>query len=133
MAVIEGSSDSAHPDEATLAARETLTHCSRIQPVKTGRVCRRFALAALVVSAATPGFADQQAPPSAPAPLSYQAAVRRALDASPRIVAARLRRAANVASRDVAAERLNPEFRAEFAKETPKEGYTLAVPMELGG
>jgi cobalt-zinc-cadmium efflux system outer membrane protein len=79
-------------------------------------------------------FAEQQpAPPPASAPLSYQAAVRRALDASPRIVAARLRRAANVASRDVAAERLNPEFRAELAKETPKEAYTLAVPMELGG
>jgi len=100
-------------------------------------VCPRVALAgAIVVSAATLCFADQQPappPPPASAPLSYQAAVRRALDASPRIVAARLRRAANVASRDVAAERLNPEFRAEFAKETPKEGYTLAVPVELGG
>jgi outer membrane protein TolC len=48
-------------------------------------------------------------------------------------VAERLRRQVNIASRDVAAERLNPEFRAEFARETPKEGYTLAVPWETGG
>jgi cobalt-zinc-cadmium efflux system outer membrane protein len=60
-------------------------------------------------------------------------AVQRALDANPRIVAARLRRSVNIASRDVAAERLNPEFRVEMAKETPKEGYTVAVPLELGG
>ena len=99
--------------------------------------CLRVALAgALVVAIATLSFADQQPAPAAAsssAPLSYQSAVRRALDANPRIVAARLRRAANIASRDVAAERLNPEFRAEFAKETPKEGYTFAVPLELGG
>ena len=38
-----------------------------------------------------------------------------------------------MASRDVATERLNPEFRAEFAKETPKDAYTLAVPWETGG
>src|SRR5436190_6233750 len=66
-------------------------------------------------------------------PLTYAAAVERALASHPRLVAARLRRQINLASRDVAAERLNPEFRVELAKETPKEGYTLAVPWELGG
>src|SRR5262245_6870665 len=112
----------------------TAIECSS-QSAHRRAVGRRLALAgACVVSTATLCFADQQpSPATAPAPLSYQAAVRRALDANPRIVAARLRRAANVASRDVAAERLNPEFRAAFAKETPKEGYTLAVPMERGG
>lgn len=52
---------------------------------------------------------------------------------NPAIAAARLRRSINIASRDVAAERVNPELRVELAKETPKEGYTLAVPWELGG
>jgi cobalt-zinc-cadmium efflux system outer membrane protein len=74
-----------------------------------------------------------QSPPAPPPPLTYQAAVQRALASHPRLVAARLKRTINVASRDVAAERLNPEFRVELAKETPKEGYTLAVPLELGG
>jgi cobalt-zinc-cadmium efflux system outer membrane protein len=59
--------------------------------------------------------------------------VQRALASHPRLMAARLRRTVNLASRDVAAERLNPEVRAEFSKETPKEGYTVAVPLELGG
>ena len=66
-------------------------------------------------------------------PLTYSAAVQRALSANPTIAAARLRRSIGVASRDVAAERLNPEFRAEFAKETPKDAYTLAFPWETGG
>ncbi|HEX5108392.1 MAG TPA: TolC family protein [Vicinamibacterales bacterium] len=113
MTVIERSSESAHP-----------------LPFR-----RHVALAgAVIVSAATLCFGGQQpasSPP--PAPLSYAAAVQRALDANPRIAATRLRRAANLASRAVAAERLNPEFRAEFAKETPKEGYSFAVPLELGG
>ena len=79
-------------------------------------------------------LAVAQSPPAqAPTPLTYQAAVQRALTSHPRLVAARLKRTINLASRDVAAERLNPEFRAELSKETPKEGYTVAVPLELGG
>lgn len=70
---------------------------------------------------------------SAQAPLTYQAALQRAMAANPTVLAARLRRPVNIASRDVAAERLNPEFRTEFTKETPKEAYTLAVPWETGG
>jgi outer membrane protein TolC len=75
----------------------------------------------------------QSASSQAVEPLTLQAALTRALEANPRLTAVRLRRTVNLASRDVAAERLNPEFRAEFAKETPKEGYTLAVPWETGG
>jgi cobalt-zinc-cadmium efflux system outer membrane protein len=71
--------------------------------------------------------------PSTPPPLTYRAAVERALDVNPTIRAARSQRAVDVASRDVAAERLNPEFRAELARETPKESYTFAMPWETGG
>src|SRR3954471_18184558 len=89
-----------------------------------------MALTCLVVAAHVQA---QSAGSQTSAPLTLQAALARAVASSPRIVAARQRRAVNVASRDVAAERLNPEFRAEFAKETPKEGYTLAVPWETAG
>ena len=65
--------------------------------------------------------------------LTYEAAVQRALGSNPRITAARLGRPTTLAARDVAAERLNPEFRVELAKETPKEGYTFGLPLELGG
>jgi cobalt-zinc-cadmium efflux system outer membrane protein len=65
--------------------------------------------------------------------LTYDAALQRARVANPRIAAARLRRSVALASRDVAAERLNPEFRVEAQKETPKESYGVAVPLELGG
>jgi len=84
-----------------------------------------------LVSTASPAMADE--PQSPAAALTYSAALTRALSANPRIIAARLRRPINIASRDVAAERLNPEVRFEASKETPKEGYTLAVPLELGG
>jgi outer membrane protein, heavy metal efflux system len=97
-------------------------------------------LAALVIAAIAAGTptahaqsGGQAATPQPSGLLTYRMAVQRALDANPRIVAARLRRSVNIASRDVAAERLNPEFRVEMAKETPKEGYTVAVPLELGG
>ena len=84
-----------------------------------------------LVSTPSPAMADE--PQSPAAALTYSAALTRALSANPRIIAARLRRPINIASRDVAAERLNPEVRFEASKETPKEGYTLAVPLELGG
>jgi outer membrane protein, heavy metal efflux system len=66
-------------------------------------------------------------------PLTYAAAIERALAVNPTIRTARLRRAVDLASRDVAGERLNPEFRTELAKETPKEAYTIALPWETGG
>ena len=92
--------------------------------------CWVFAFAAVVSTVLTAAADERQSPAAA---LTYSAALNRALSANPRIVAARLRRPINIASRDVAAERLNPEVRVEASKETPKEGYTFAVPLELGG
>ena len=57
----------------------------------------------------------------------------RALEANPALTAARLRRAVNVAGLAVARERLNPEASVEIEKETPKQAYGVAVPLELGG
>src|SRR5262245_17550913 len=65
--------------------------------------------------------------------LTLQAAVDRAFTANPTIAAARLRGAINAAGLAVAGERLNPEASVEFEKETPKQSYGVAVPLELGG
>jgi cobalt-zinc-cadmium efflux system outer membrane protein len=65
--------------------------------------------------------------------LTLQAAINRAMSANPALVAARLRRAVDVAGVSVAGERLNPEATVEFEKEAPKEAYGVAVPLELGG
>ena len=65
--------------------------------------------------------------------LTLGAAVERAMAANPTIAAARLRGPINLASLAVARERLNPEGSIELEKETPKEAYGLAVPLELGG
>jgi outer membrane protein, heavy metal efflux system len=92
--------------------------------------CWVFAIAAFASTVLAAAADEPQSPAAA---LTYSAAVTRALNANPRIIAARLRRPINIASRDVAAERLNPEVRFEASKETPKEGYTIAVPLELGG
>jgi len=66
-------------------------------------------------------------------PLTLQAAMARALAANPTIAAARLKGPINLANLAVARERLNPEGAFELEKETPKEAYALAVPLELGG
>ena len=55
------------------------------------------------------------------------------MESNPTLMAARLRRSVDVAGRDVARERPNPEFRFEAERETPKYAYTFAVPLELGG
>jgi outer membrane protein, heavy metal efflux system len=57
----------------------------------------------------------------------------RAMSANPTIAAARMRRAITVAGVDVAGERLNPEGTFEIEKETPKQSFAFAVPLELGG
>jgi outer membrane protein, heavy metal efflux system len=75
-----------------------------------------------------------QTQPAAPtAPLTLQAAFDRALVANPTIAAARLRRAVDMAGVTVAGERPNPEAHAEIERETPKQSFGLAVPLELGG
>jgi len=57
----------------------------------------------------------------------------RALAANPTIAAARLTAAINLANLAVARERLNPEASIEIEKETPKQAFGLAMPLELGG
>jgi cobalt-zinc-cadmium efflux system outer membrane protein len=65
--------------------------------------------------------------------LTLEAAMERAFAANPTIAAARLGRAINVAGLALASERLNPEGTVEFEKETPKQAFGFALPLELGG
>lgn len=65
--------------------------------------------------------------------LTLQAAMDLAFAANPAITAARLTGPINLASLAVARERLNPEAAVELEKETPKQAYSVAVPLELGG
>ena len=85
---------------------------------------------ALCLCHASVTVAQVAVPAVSSTPLTYPAAVQQALAANPSILAARLKRAVSIASRDVVAERLNPEFRAEWAKETPKDAYTVAWPWD---
>jgi len=64
--------------------------------------------------------------------LTLDAAFARLLSANPTIVAERLRRAVDLVGVSVARERLNPEARVEFERETPKQAYSLALPLEIG-
>jgi cobalt-zinc-cadmium efflux system outer membrane protein len=90
-----------------------------------GSVSRSAIFASLVLATSV----SAQVPES----LTFAAAVERALGANPTLVAARLRRAIDVAGVGVARERLNPEMRVEFERETPTRAYTLALPLEIGG
>jgi outer membrane protein, heavy metal efflux system len=65
--------------------------------------------------------------------LTLQAAIDRALAANPAIAAARLAGAVNLAGLALAGERLNPEATVEIEKETPRQSFGFAVPIELGG
>ena len=91
------------------------------------RCATHACLAALL--AAAPAIA--QPPPAGS--LTLQAAMERALAANPAIAAARLGRAIDVAGLALAGERLNPEASVEIEKETPKQSFGVAVPLELGG
>jgi cobalt-zinc-cadmium efflux system outer membrane protein len=99
-----------------------------------------WTLLAFWVLAAIPSTlpAQPQTPIQTPQPaagqvLTLEAALTRALESNPTLVAARLRRPVDLAGRDVARERLNPEVRFEAERETPKYSYTFALPLELGG
>jgi cobalt-zinc-cadmium efflux system outer membrane protein len=59
--------------------------------------------------------------------------MERAMAANATIAAARLRGPINLAGLAVARERLNPEGTVEIEKETPKQAFGFAVPLELGG
>ena len=65
--------------------------------------------------------------------LTLDAAMERALVANATVAAARLRGPINVAGLAVARERLNPEATVEIAKESPRQAFGVAVPLELGG
>ena len=94
------------------------------------RIPRRAAHACLAaLLAAAPAIA--QPPPAGS--LTLQAALERAVAANPAIAAARLGRAIDVAGLALAGERLNPEASFEIEKETPKQSFGFAVPLELGG
>jgi cobalt-zinc-cadmium efflux system outer membrane protein len=75
------------------------------------------------------GFAQPQPIES----LTLDAAFARALNMNPTIAAARYRHAIDVANVSAAGERPNPEAHAEFEKETPKQSFGVALPVELGG
>jgi cobalt-zinc-cadmium efflux system outer membrane protein len=75
-------------------------------------------------------LAFAQSPPTEP--LTLDAAFARALNANPTIAAARYRHAIDLANVRVAGERPNPEAHAEFEKETPKQSFGVALPVELG-
>ena len=99
-----------------------------------GRVvaCRNITPVVVVCAFALVGPGWARAQPAPPASLTLQAATDRALSANPAIIAARLAKAVNVAGLDVAAERLNPEATVELEKETPKQSFGVAFPLELG-
>jgi cobalt-zinc-cadmium efflux system outer membrane protein len=89
--------------------------------------------ACVVILAAAAPAAAQPSPPAAPGALTLQAAIDRAMSANPTLAAARLRRAIDAAGIGVARERLNPDVSVELEKETPKQSFGVAVPLELGG
>jgi len=93
----------------------------------------RFAVASVVLLVSPLLLAPAAAQVAPVGSLALGAAVERAMAANPTIAAARLRGPINLANLAVARERLNPEGSIELEKETPKEAYGLAVPLELGG
>jgi outer membrane protein, heavy metal efflux system len=96
----------------------------------TTPVLRRLGFMTLVCLMTAASLQAQTAPPTQ---LTLEAARARAAEANPTIVAARQRRAVDLAGVDVARERPNPEAHVEFERETPKEAYGMAVPVETGG
>ena len=94
-------------------------------------MCRLSIVLGLLLS--TAALSAQTSAPGAASPFTFDAAVDRALSANPTVAAARLRRPIGQAAIGVAGERPNPDVHAEFAKETPRQAFGLAVPIELGG
>lgn len=84
--------------------------------------------ACLALAVTTPAAAQ-----SAGEPLTLAAAMERALAANPAIATGRLGKAIALAGLAVAGERPNPEASIELEKETPKQSFGIAVPLELGG
>jgi outer membrane protein, heavy metal efflux system len=98
-------------------------------PVRSGARWRARVSAVMTALVIAP-VAAQIAPANS---LTLQAAMDRALVANPTIAAARLASAINLAGLALASERPNPEATVEFEKETPKQAFGVALPIELGG
>jgi cobalt-zinc-cadmium efflux system outer membrane protein len=79
-----------------------------------------------------PGATRAQTPP-ATASLTLDAALARARESNPTLVAARLARPAAAAAVGVARERPNPEVSYEASRETPRQSLGVVLPIELGG
>jgi cobalt-zinc-cadmium efflux system outer membrane protein len=85
----------------------------------------------MLLESATVGLAVlwlAQAP--TPAPLTLSEALQRAAVSNPSLAAARVRLTTLAAGVDVARERPNPELAFELERETPRESYTLSLPVE---
>jgi cobalt-zinc-cadmium efflux system outer membrane protein len=94
--------------------------------------CRALVLGFFAALISTTALA-QPATTAAATPLTLAAALDRAMTGNPTLIAARSRRAIGAAGMAVAGERLNPEGRVEFDRDTPHQAYTFALPLELGG
>jgi cobalt-zinc-cadmium efflux system outer membrane protein len=97
---------------------------------RRGLPARSAAVACLVVWLLP---VSSRAQPAAAGALTLEAAVDRAFAANPSIAAARLGSAVKLAGHAVAVERVNPEASVEIEKETPKQSFAFALPLELGG
>lgn len=91
---------------------------------------RGATIGVMLLSLGGAGMAQAPAPADS---LTLTAAFDRALAANPAIAAARLFAGINAAGTALARERPYPEARVEIERETPKQSYALAVPIELGG
>lgn len=87
----------------------------------------RSLLFGLLVLCLTGISADAQAPPS----LTLNEAVIRAVDANRAVLAARSARAIDLAARQAAGQRPNPELSVEAERETPHWAFGSSVPLEV--
>src|SRR5690242_10828388 len=94
---------------------------------------RPAALVIVLTLVAVARAAAQQNAPAGAGALTLDAALARAMEANPAIVAARLRRAPGEAAIAVAGQRPNPEVTYEAERETPRQAIGVSVPIELGG
>ncbi len=86
---------------------------------------------AVVLVAAGPQVGRAQVATSPP--LSLSAALAKAREANPTILAARRAKGAGEANVRLAGERPNPEVSFEAEKETPHQALAVSLPIELGG
>jgi len=93
---------------------------------------RSEGLQALVTVAAIVAAGHAASAQEAPAPLTLESAVARALEANRELTVARLRRRVDEAAVGVARERPNPDVVYEAEKETPRQSIGATFPIELG-